>query len=491
MRHKAFFIFTFVTILTFFVFPLRSFADPSSIIHSNIPEDSDASEGALPLSKERLIGKIIMQQLNASDCLVTDPVVNEYLLHIGNKLFQHAGIKDYPAHFFGIETEVLNAFAFFGGHIAVHTGLIQTIDNESELVAILAHETAHIGQKHLPRMVAQNRKLLPLTLAQILAAAAIGVMGSPEAGAHLTMAALAGHTQQMINYTRVHEQEADRIGIQLLAKSGYDPNAMASIFNCFQKHLQFQTKPPEYLNTHPLYESRIADAELRAEKLSYKQAPDSLFFHLVRARLELLRREREGDRVKRLKAILDNGRHPNKDAALYAYALALAKNRKFEGSLNILNSLAEKMPTNWIIQLSVAETEHEAQQSTLALKHLRQLMALYPTNHAIVLKYAEILLDTQSPETARLLLLKQLKYKPEDPNLYQLLVRAEAKSGHKIDCHITQANWHYLRGEFKEAQRQLDIALEHTSEKSPLGLRIRSRKLALERIFEEQKSIRL
>jgi predicted Zn-dependent protease len=137
-------------------------------------------------------------------------------------------------------------------------------------------------------MIASNRQMMPLTIVELLAALAIGI-GSPEAGIHLAHAAIAGHMQSMINYTREHEQEADRMGMQLLAKTHYDPNGMAAVFQHLRKKSTYQSHPPEYLMTHPVFDSRIADAQNRAMSLHVHPVPDSLFFHLIRARLEVIK----------------------------------------------------------------------------------------------------------------------------------------------------------------------------------------------------------
>lgn len=182
--------------------------------------------------------------------------------------------------FFAINDASINAFAFFGGHIAVHSGLILVSDNESELAGVMAHELAHISQQHLLRQIVDSKRLMPVTLAQSLLAIALGV---PE----LIIPAMAGHTQQMLNYSRMHEQEADRLGLQILAKANFDPHGLPNILQRMESTLRYHNKPPEYLLTHPLSESRIADTQSRANMLDYKRQPSSNMFHLIKARLEV------------------------------------------------------------------------------------------------------------------------------------------------------------------------------------------------------------
>lgn len=454
-----------------------------------------ARESGLPLEKEKLLGTLFMQQLHGSDCVVLDPSINDYLQSLGNRLAESSGIKDYKLHFFGVNSDELNAFAFFGGHVAVHTGLIQQVQSESELAAVLAHETAHIAQKHLPRMLEQNQKLLPLTIAQLLAATAVGMIGGGEAGAQLATAALANHVQQLINYTHEHEQEADRIGMQILTKSNFNPQAMASVFQGMQKKSMYQSKAFAYLRTHPLFESRIADAENRAAVLPYRQTSDTLMFHLVRAKLELTRRENDSDRVKRLKIQFNSGQYPNAIAAEYAYALALGKNNQFQEALKHLRALATKAPSHWMIELSLAETEYAAGNTTAALYTLKKLLVSSPKHPPVILSYATILLDlhtTQSGQLAEKLLLSLLTQQqnyPADPFTYELLTRVQSQLHKSIACHQSQAEWHAARGEFPKALQQLSFALEKTKQPSTLATLITKRKEILIELYTQQKAL--
>jgi beta-barrel assembly-enhancing protease len=283
---------------------------------SNIPDIGQGGDWVIDVQQERTMGNMLIQQIRGADYIHPDPVVNDYLRELALKLQAASGHTDHKLHFFCVNNDELNAFAFFGGHVAVHSALIIATESESELAAVLSHETAHIAQHHLARILTSNKKMMALTLAELVAAFAIG-MGSPEAGMHLATAALGGHIQQLINYTNSHEKEADRIGIQILHKAGFDPHAMPAIFHKLQSKTQYATKPPEYLLTHPMYEDRVADTENRADKLSYQKPPENLNFHLMRSRLVLGNQENAKRRVQRLHKLLEADRHPDKSPLEY------------------------------------------------------------------------------------------------------------------------------------------------------------------------------
>ncbi len=491
MNMRFFYTTLFLLNILFPNFQDLALAIETEVLQTNFPEVGEYVDSSLSPQTERLIGDHIMQKIYGSDFIVSDPVVNEYLQSIATKFSSHIHTKDLKLHFFGVNTPELNAFAFFGAHVAVHSGLILAVTNENELAAVLAHETAHITQHHLLRIVAANRQMMPLTFAEVLAAIAVGALGAPEAGAHLANAALAGHVQQMINFTREHEQEADRIGIKLLAASKFDPTAMASVFQRMKKQVYYHEIPPEYLLTHPVFDARIADAQNRAEMLPYQQAPDSLQFHLVRARLEVANKENTTKKINRFKELLDTGRYLNKAAAQYGYALALVKNQQSKAALPILKSLMALHPSHWMIELGMAEAEANANLMSQALNRTQRLLKDHPANYAIALQCASLLLQNEQAHEAIKLLLSYRKTHMQDPVLHQLLARSYSKVQQTVQLHRTQAEWHFARGEFKPALHQLDLALEHSEIDKKFTAQIQDRKKTMQDIIQRQKEIKL
>lgn len=459
---------------------------------TNFPVIDGSSQTILEAKNERRIGDMIMQKIHGSNFLIADPIVNEYLHSIALHFTSQPHLRHINLDIFGVNTAEFNAFAFFGGHIAVHSGLILGVGNESELVAVLAHETAHISQRHLARIMEANQKMQPITAAEILAAIAVGALGAPDAGIHLATAAMAGHMQSMINFTREHEKEADRVGIQMLSETEFDPNAMASVFQRMKKNNQYQTAPPEYLLTHPVYDSRIADAQNRAAVFKQKQATDSLSFHLVRARLEVAMEESTHKKIQRLKEKLDSGRYQNKIAAEYAYALSLLKSPKQATTgLTRLQNLNIQNPNQWMLELGLAEAEQVTGQLDSAVNRTKRLVEAYPSNYAIILQHATLLLQNKQPEIAIKLLVAQRQTRFNDPMLHQMLARAYSLSHQQTELHRSQAEWHFARGEFKDAFKQLDLALEYAQNKKSVSNKIHQRKQAMQAMIEEQKDLKL
>lgn len=460
-------------------------------IETNIPDLGQHTQSILSTSAEQMMGTAIMRKIYGTDCVVYDPVVSEYLKDLGEKFTRHAKIKDYPLDFFGLNTADINAFAFFGGHVAVHGGLMLMVENESELAAVLAHETSHISQHHLARILESNKQRTPITIAEVLAAVAIGALGAPEAGAHLATAAMAGHVQHLINFTREHEYEADRIGMKLLSSMDYDPHAMATVFERLKKTSVYHDKPPEYLMTHPVFEARIAEAQHRAAMLPQRKPADSLIFHLARARIESTYDEKNNNNnIKRFKTKLakNNG---NNIATEYGYALTLVKSPKRKQNnegLEILQRLTKAYPNEWAIELGLAEAENTLGFSDSAMNRFRNLHERQPKNFGLTLSYVSILLQHGRAKDALYLLKLKRRDHFNNPIIHQALAQAHSITKQQTEVYRAQAEWHFARGEEKETEKQLDLALEAAENNPELTTLIKDRREKMKEILKKEKS---
>lgn len=174
----------------------------------------------------------------------------QYINGLGMRLVAHANSVRTPFHFYLINNDQINAFAFFGGNVVLHSALFRYSDNESELASVMAHEISHVTQRHLARAMEDQKRNAPLTWVGALGSILLA-MASPQAGMAALTGTLAGTQQGMISFTRQNEEEADRIGIQVLQRSGFDPQAMPMFMGKLLDESRYSTRPPEMLLTHP------------------------------------------------------------------------------------------------------------------------------------------------------------------------------------------------------------------------------------------------
>lgn len=455
-----------------------------SALASNLPDLGNEFRGAISISDERLIGDMMYRQIRAAGLTHTDPIINEYVKHIGNKLTPYMSMPYNNLHikFFAINDASINAFAFFGGHIAVHSGLILVSDNESELAGVMAHELAHISQQHLLRQIVDSKRLMPVTLAQSLLAIALGV---PE----LIIPAMAGHTQQMLNYSRMHEQEADRLGLQILAKANFDPHGLPNILQRMESTLRYHNKPPEYLLTHPLSESRIADTQSRANMLDYKRQPSSNMFHLIKARLEVQNASNLHHFIQEAEHALNTQRYNNKLAANYTYAYALLQKGEANKAWEAISNLSIAYPNDIIIQLTAADIEVQQHKLALAKRRLQNLLSVYPDSAAVMLQYSEVLLHAKEPKQAKKILDKYKYLHNPEPMFYEYVRQVEGMLGNQTAVLEANAEWYQLHGDFQSAIKQLNIALEQESINNRTSKRIKNRISELEELIARVKKV--
>ena len=403
---------------------------------------------------EKLIGESWMQQIRASGMVYVDPIVNDYIQYIGNKLTPYVTMPytDLRIKFFVVNDSTINAFAFFGGHIGVNSGLILVSNSESELAGVLSHELGHISQQHVLRQITENKRMMPITLAQSLAAVVIGV---PE----LIIPVIGMHGQHMLNFSRQHEQEADRVGMQILSQANFDPQGLPSIFERMSLNSRYENKPPEYLLSHPLYESRISDTRHRANSFTYKQKPNSKMFYLIKARLEVQGSTNLQNLISDYEHRLKTKRNINDVATNYGYAYALLQNGKNAAAWKTITPLLKEYPDDLIIQMTAAEIEAASNNHNAAQARLESLLNLQPDSSALMLQYVELLLQKKQPKQAKKMLLEYKKMHQLEPNYYELLRHADGMLNNQVGVYEANAEWYTINGDLGSALMQLELAL--------------------------------
>lgn len=230
---------------------------------NRLPDIGTAGVSAMSIEREAQFGEAFSRFARANQPVIEDPVLNEYINNLGLKLLSQADAVRFPFQFLLIRDDSINASAFLGGIVQLHTGLFLYADNESELASVMAHEITHVTQRHIARYLESQSRSTPLTIAGVVGSVALAVV-NPQAGMAALQTTMGLKMQSAINYTRDNEREADRIGLQLMHNAGFDTDGMASFFQKLADKYQFASTPPPMLLTHPLPSSRIAEADRKS-----------------------------------------------------------------------------------------------------------------------------------------------------------------------------------------------------------------------------------
>ena len=425
---------------------------------SNLPDLGESSRQFLSDRQERDIARSIMRDIYASPAYLADPETEAYLNNLGNRLAAESTASTRNLSFFAVREPSINAFALPGGYIGVHTGLIQAAESESELAGVLAHEIAHISQEHLSRMIAQHDQGYLPTLAAI-AVAVLAARSNAQVGSAALATSQALSLQNQLNFTREHEREADRIGLDILTSADFDPRGMSGFFNRLQRaNRLYDNNAPEYLRTHPINSQRIADIDSRVEHMPYRQVRDSNEFHFVRARLTAMEGTPE-EAVARLRDQVQNRKTPLEAASRYGLALALARQNKHAEAEKELAPALKSVDSPMLLNLR-AELRARAGDYRQALDLYRSGMARYPLHLPLVYGYGGTLILAGQAQQAADLATTQAASRPDDARLWRLLAQARAALGQKLASHRAEAEAFAVQGNLAAALEQINLGLK-------------------------------
>ena len=428
-----------------------------------LPELGEAATRYLDPNDEEMIGRRFLRELTALDRYIADHELRHYLNTLGRQIGSKANLGGLSLKLNLIRENELNAFAVPGGYITFNSGLLLTVENESELASVVGHEIAHLSQRHLPRMVAQiQANQIPTTaaiLASILVGGQAGVAGATLASASMLSNRLA--------YSREFEREADAIGIDLMAQSGYDPRAMATFFSRLQRFSHVSAKDvPEYLRTHPLSYTRVAESEARIGSYPPVRHESSLDFHLARARVQALYGDPQADTLQILEARIDQSRGIQRQAWRYGLALALMEARKYDRAAELANDVNEHLPDTPQVRAAGVEIIRQSGNPEAAALAYGELVESYPGAGYLRYAYLETLLEAGNAEEAKRFARFQLRRHPDDYEFYPLLSRANVALGSLAEAHQADAEHHAALGRIGAALSSLKLALRDNDDQS-------------------------
>lgn len=412
----------------------------------NLPDIGSPADAVLSKSEESKIGRAIMHQIRQSGTLVEDPLINEYISDVGHRIAAFSNEGGQKFTFFVVDDPSINAFALPGGYIGVHTGLIDATRNENELAGVLAHEIAHVTQRHIARAIhaGQRQSLLStaIMLGAIVAAAA-GAGGDVVQGA--MSVAQGSAAQQRINFTRSNEYEADRVGIEALAEAGFDPNGMATFFEVLSRGTRpVEARVPEFLRTHPVGANRIAEARNRARSYAPVDRTDTHNYGIARARLAVSGEPTPEAAVARFET---QPYEKQSDEARYGRALAYLRAGQYQEADRIFEDLLSRDQQIIAYHIGLAQAQMGLERVGDAELTYERALELFPRNVPLVIDYAQSLLRLGEAEYAHKILLDLLNNVPPTPEQVRLIARAAIQAGDDAEAHYYMAEYRFMIGD--------------------------------------------
>jgi predicted Zn-dependent protease len=426
---------------------------------NELPDIGTPANATLTLNDEYQIGLMIVRGLRDQGQIVEDPEIADWIQNLGSRLAAQTPDGGQSFRFFVVRDPGINAFALPGGFIGINQGLITATANESQLASVLAHEVAHVTQRHIARSIrAQGRQSLASAaaiLAAILIGAATGAGDAVQAGIAIAQGTAA---QQRINFTRSNEYEADRVGIGLLAAAGFDPQGMPDFFETLGRRNGLAgVGIPEFLRTHPVTTNRIAESRDRASQLAPRRVADSPGYGFARERVRVLGGRPDSD-VRPYYAALRQQRALT-PGEIYGEALALHAAGQSAAAVGPLLEVVGRAPGLPMLESSLGQALLAAGRTDEAIGILQAALRVAPRNVPLSVRYGELLLQLGRGREAHELLLDLFNNVPPTPAQIRLTAMAASSAGDTGDAYFYMSEYHISSGDLPMAMEQLELAL--------------------------------
>ncbi|WP_188150202.1 M48 family metalloprotease [Teredinibacter waterburyi] len=445
------------SLLTLFLaLPLSHFVFGGDLQLPNLGGDSG---GLITPSQEYDLGQKWLRIYRAQVPTTSDPFILSYSEQLVRRLARYSDLNDRRLDVLVIENPTLNAFAIPGGVIGIHTGLFRYAQTEEQFSSVVAHELAHLSQRHYARQVEQQKNMAIPTLAGMLAAILIGVTAGADAGIAAVAATNASAAGAQLRFSRQMEQEADRRGMETLVRADMNPYAMSEMFEQMLRATRFQRRPPEFLMSHPVTESRVADSRARAQEFPRRLTPNVLEYELVRART-IIRQERNNKTAIQLFEDELKGTEYSDAAAQYGLVLALIRDNQTDRARQLIDQLRASSPDNLYFVVAEADILTAEKKYPDAIALLQRYRQKYPNHHPLNTRLAEILMLSGDYKLCEEVLNEHVLRRPKDDYVWYLLAEAEGLAGNIFAVHMARAEYFKLNALFDKAEIQLSNALK-------------------------------
>lgn len=435
-----------------------------------LPSLGDRISGYVSMEEEHRLGREFLRSLRRSTPTISDPLLNNYLENISFSMASKSELQDHRLAFIIVDSEILNAFAVPGGVIGVNTGLFLNAQTEGEFASVIAHELAHVSQRHFARRIEQAQTSRIPQMAALLASIVVMATSDAQHGQAALMATQGRAIENQLRFSRSNEAEADRVGIKTLFDAGYDPYTMPSLFQRLAAANRYGTRPPEFLLSHPVTESRIADSRGRAARYPQRSYPENLEYLLMRARVVTHYAPNKKDAIVEYQRQLELAQSQvSRDGAQYGLAMAYLEDGDYRMASESLAPLLNKDPNRISYVVTQAEIFTQQNEAGLALEFLDRHLTINPGNHPLTMAYADALIESRRYTEAARILEEHVATRPEDYSLWFLIAETQGQAGDISKVHRARAEYFVLIGDFRRAREQLQFALDIESSKPSNG----------------------
>lgn len=429
-----------------------------------LPSLGDGSSRLISPELEKQIGQMFLRSLNANLPMNKDPLVQNFVEEHARYLAQYSDLERMLNTILVIDEQSLNAFAAPGGVAGINLGLILNARDINEYSWVIAHELAHLSQRHFARGVEASRASTIPILASMIGAILVGAAGGSDAGLAALSAGQAAAQAKQLRHSRAREIESDRIGLNTMLRANLDLNAGVRMLERMQSANRFRTAPPEFLLTHPLSETRITDAKNQARALQSSSTPEarpestrfSQTYELIKVRVE----KHFSDSPL---SYIENSKKANQDNPMevrnrYADAFSLSLIGKHDEAVAAIDSLEDSIEDESVFYFTKAELLLEAEEPAKSLEVLELAIQMHPDHFPISMIYAETLNSLGRFDEAERVLTDLTRSRPNDTIVWFELAETAGLAGNISGVHLARAQFFELMGAWHRSIQHLEYA---------------------------------
>ena len=437
---------------------LLSLAGTNALAESRLPQLGDSSSSVLSPHQEEALGKLVLQQIRSVVPLEKDPLIKYFVRRYTYRIAEHSDLSVVKLNPIVIASANFNAFAAPGGIIGINHGVFLVAEDKHEFASVIAHELAHLSQRHYARRLEKQKLATFRNIAGYLTSVAILASGATDQGLAAMYGMSALSEAATLSYSRAQEREADRVGLNTLTRAGFDPFGASRMFERMQQTLRFNREMPEYMSTHPITQSRIADMRSEADKKPRGIFPDAIEYELIRQRVE-------SRFIKNPKEVVVSAKAQNKP---YLMAIAASMSGQHDTAIEAIEEIMERIPESTITIGSYAEILTEAGRGDEAIELLEEKLVAYPNSQPLTMFLVKALVQSERFDEAVGHLWDLTRSQPDDQDIWYQLAEIAGLAKNVVDVHRARAEFFVLRGDYKSAITQLRLARERAADSEVL-----------------------
>ncbi len=430
-----------------------------------------SSSLAFTIGEEREVGEKLLYTVRSAFDVLDDPDIHQYINNLGAEVLDVAGIQFFDYHFFIINNKEFNAFAAPSGLIFFHTGLIETMNSENELVSVLAHEIGHIVKRHLASRLEKGKVINMATL--VLAAASLA-LGSAEATQALLAGSVAAGQSMSLHFSRLDEEEADLLAYRWMKDLRRNPEAQEKMLQTMRRITRYRMgQVPQYLLTHPNPEMRMdyVQSLLDAEQDNLASYVQEDTFDFLRFKYRVLSLVKKGSVLRGfLASKIADGNVDEIDVIMAKYGIAQLDRieKNYENSLKMIKEVIRELPQQSILKVDRGIIEFESGKIEKARETLSKIYNRDKGDLYASFALAKVYFSMNDLYQAEKLLLSVAGGMPEFSKVYFELGRLKSQQKHNGDASYYLGKYYLYEGKHKLAIPSFKMAIKDESTEESL-----------------------